>query len=115
MCDANIGSRLANALKRGGHDVTRSIHLLPQNAPDRDVLATAVTTDCILITCDSDFGELIFLKGHTAPPAVIYVQFEPQDVENIAPRILPILEMDNIIGKMIVIGEKADRMTAFPQ
>ncbi len=78
-------------------------------------MALAVTQQRVLLTCDSDFGELIFLKRQSPPPAVIYVQFEPADVEDIVPRVLPVLVNEDIIGHMVVIGEKADRMTAFPK
>ena len=98
-----------------GHDVIRSIHALSKDAADEDILAFAVMDGRILITCDSDFGELIFLKGHAPSAAVIYVQFDPQDVEDIVPRVLSILAFDNLIGHMVVIGDTTDRMTLFPK
>ena len=115
LCDANIGSRLAKAFAAAGHDVVRSIHALSQGAADEDILALAVAEKRVLITCDSDFGELVFLKRQNPPPAVIYVQFEPADVKDIVPRVLPLLVNEDIVGHMVVIGEKADRMTAFPK
>lgn len=115
ICDANIGSRLANAFTAAGHDVVRSIHVLSQSAADADILALAVFEQRVLVTCDSDFGELIFLQQQAPPPAVIYVQFEPADVTDIVPRILPFLIREDIVGHMVVIGRTADRMTAFPK
>jgi predicted nuclease of predicted toxin-antitoxin system len=114
VCDANIGSRIAKALTLANHDVVRSIHALGQQASDEDVLAYAAVEDRLLISCDSVFGRLIFLERLPPPKALIYVQFEPQNVEDIVPRILPILERGDIDGKMIVIGDSSDRMTAFP-
>lgn len=115
ICDANIGSRLATAFAAAGHDVIRSIHALAQDASDEDVMVLAVKEQRILITCDSDFGALIFLHGQAPPPAVIYVQFEPANVEDIIPRILPLLEMENLLGRMVVVGETTDRMSALPR
>jgi predicted nuclease of predicted toxin-antitoxin system len=79
-------------------------------------MAFAVAEQRILITCDSDFGELIFLKLQNPPPAAIYVQFEPEDVSDIIPRVLNIIDSPNanIAGSMVVIGDSTNRMTPFP-
>jgi len=114
LCDANLGTRLANAMAAAGHDVTRSIHTLGQAATDEAVLAHAVREMRFLITCDSDFGELVFLKGHAPPPGIIYVRFEPQDVNDIVSRVLAVLQAPNIEGHMVVIGNAGNRMTLFP-
>ena len=115
LCDANLGRRLAQKLGEAGHDVVRSIHRIRHDARDEQVLALAAFEDRILITCDSDFGELVFLAGEPPPPAIIYVRFEPDDVEDIAPRILAALDRDGIEGHMVVIGDFADRRTKFPE
>jgi predicted nuclease of predicted toxin-antitoxin system len=115
ICDANIGTRLVDAFAAARHDVVRSIRALTPTASDEAILAYAVAEQRVLITCDSDFGEQIFLKGQLPPPAVVYVQFEPENVSDIIPRILPILDSEEIWGRMIVIGDSANRMTLFPK
>lgn len=114
LCDANIGKRLSEILTGAGHDVLRSIHRLPQHAPDIDVLALAVHEQRILITCDADFGGLVFRDRRHAPPAIIYVRFEPDEVEEIAPRVIAALETSDIEGHIVVIGEVNNRTTKFP-
>ena len=114
LCDANLGSRIANALTAAGFDVVRSIHVLGQAASDEEVLALAVSDERILLTCDSDFGELVFGLGKKSPTATVYVRFEPQEVNEIIPRLLAVLELPNIAGHMVVIGNAGDRMTALP-
>jgi Domain of unknown function (DUF5615) len=101
ICDANIGTRLVDAFAAARHDVVRSIRALTPTASDEAILAYA--------------GEQIFLKGQLPPPAVVYVQFEPENVSDIIPRILPILDSEEIWGRMIVIGDSANRMTLFPK
>ena len=58
-------------LSAHGHDVTAIAHDYPMSLPDCDVLALAVSEDRILITNDSDFGDLIFRQGR-AHRGVIY-------------------------------------------
>ena len=112
LCDANIGSLIARALIDRGHDVARAIHVVP-DADDTIVLAHAVAEQRILVTCDSDFGDLIFGRGAIVPPAVIYIRFEPPDVADIVPRLLRILDFDELRGHMTVIGEIRDRRAPF--
>ena len=114
LCDANVGSTIARALAAAGHDVERSIAIAP-DADDLTVLRTAAEQLRVLITCDRNFGALVFLKGETPPPAILYLRFEPQDVADLVPRILPLLETTDINGYMTVIGSVQDRKTPFPQ
>jgi predicted nuclease of predicted toxin-antitoxin system len=114
ICDANIGSRLARALMAEGHDVVRASEVTP-GAGDEDVLGYAVANDRVLITCDRDFGELVFLQGATPPPAIVYVRFEPEDVLEIIPRLIPLLDFDRLSGHMTVVGAERDRRTPFPE
>jgi predicted nuclease of predicted toxin-antitoxin system len=114
LCDANIGSFVANKLDEAGHDIERAALIL-RGASDEKVLEHAVTEKRVLLTCDRDFGELVFNHGRTPPPAIIYVRFDPPDVREIVPRILAAVESGNILGNMTVIREKQDRRTPLPQ
>ena len=113
MCDANIGSRIARVLSAAGPDVVRASIVLPDEKDDI-ILEYAVADDRFLITCDRDFGELVFLKQAAAPPGIIYVRFEPDHVEQILPRLLPLLEFEKLNGHMTVIGTKRDRFVPLP-
>ncbi len=63
LVDESFPARLAAFLKTQGHDVTRVGSDLPHGMPDEDVLATASNETRILITDDTDFGELIHRRG----------------------------------------------------
>lgn len=75
----------------------------------------AAESDRILVTCDRDFGELVFRFRRTPPPAIIYILFEPQTVADIVPRLLAVLDFDRLQHHMTVIGDDGDRRTAFPR
>jgi len=63
LLDENVDARIARYLRAGGHDV-----LLVQDEPgvgvsDVEVLAAALRQQRILVTNDTDFGELILRRG----------------------------------------------------
>jgi predicted nuclease of predicted toxin-antitoxin system len=74
LLDQSAEARIGMFLNSIGHDATRVGRDHPAGLPDDQVLAIAVSEQRILITNDSDFGELIFkeLHPHTG---VIYFRF----------------------------------------
>ena len=60
--DACVGRRLAQWLRENDHDVMEADMLGPDPG-DVALLELAASTDRILITIDTDFGELIFRQG----------------------------------------------------
>ena len=59
LLDDNIDVRLADVLREQGHDDTAIARDYPHSLDDPDVLAIAQREDRILITNDTDFGELV--------------------------------------------------------
>jgi predicted nuclease of predicted toxin-antitoxin system len=59
LLDANVELRLARLLTSEGHDVKTIALDYTANLKDYDVLSLAVQQKRILITNDSDFGELV--------------------------------------------------------
>ena len=66
LVDRCAGRRLAERLRNDGHDVVEARTLGPDPG-DRALLELAESTNRILITIDTDFGELIYL--HDVPHA----------------------------------------------
>ncbi len=66
LIDRCAGRRLAESLRRAGHDVLEARTLGPDPG-DRAVLELAESLGRVLVTIDTDFGELIFL--HDVPHA----------------------------------------------
>jgi predicted nuclease of predicted toxin-antitoxin system len=78
---------------------------------DEKVLELAVEQQLIILTFDSDYGELIFKYKKDPPPAVIYFRnkgFSPIDVANI---LLDLLQSQSFefYGKFSVIEQDAIR------
>jgi len=62
LIDRCAGSLLADWLRNQGHDVVESRELGPDPG-DRVLLEWAVREGRILITIDTDFGELVFVEN----------------------------------------------------
>ena len=113
LLDANVGSTIARALSSRGHDVIRIAVIAPA-ANDEAVLAQAIEEGRILITCDHDFGELVYRDHAHCPPAIIFIRFEPGDVAEIVPRLLPLLDFEILNNHMTIIGPEHTRRRPFP-
>ena len=66
LIDRCAGRRLAESLRRGGHDVLEARTLGPDPG-DRALLELAESLGRVVVTIDTDFGELIYL--HDVPHA----------------------------------------------
>jgi len=62
LVDRCAGHRLAEWLRRQGHDVVESRDRGPDPG-DQVVLGWAAAEDRVLVTMDKDFGEFIYLEG----------------------------------------------------
>jgi len=73
LADESCAGPVIRALRDAGHDVTAIVEVA-QGAPDDEVMALALRESRILITEDSDFGELVYARGHSAA-GVMFVRF----------------------------------------
>ena len=73
LVDENFPAPATQALRAGGVDVMSVAEQVP-GAPDEAVLALACAQRCWLVTFDSDYGELLFGRRMTAPPAVLLLR-----------------------------------------
>jgi predicted nuclease of predicted toxin-antitoxin system len=62
LIDACVGRRLADWLRRSGHDVVESRER-GRDPGDRELLGWAAAEDRILVTMDKDFGDFIFRES----------------------------------------------------
>lgn len=67
LLDQSADARILPHLQHLGHNVTRVARDYPAGLPDHDVLDIAFREQRILIACDRDFGELVFV--HQRPHA----------------------------------------------
>jgi len=67
LIDESLSARVARLLDAEGHDAVHLADLGLLGAVDTDVMAAARHADRILVSADTDFGELLALGSHSGP------------------------------------------------
>jgi predicted nuclease of predicted toxin-antitoxin system len=70
VADENVESAIVQRLREDGHDVLWIAESHPGTTDDR-VLALAEEQARLLITSDTDFGELVYRQGHARAGVVL--------------------------------------------
>ena len=106
-CDAPLISELSKA----GHDVTYVCEV-PRliGASDRQVLALTVQEDRILLTEDTDFGELVYRLRMPAK-GIILLRFGPREFDEKLRTLIGFLEdQSDLEGALSVLTKDSVRM-----
>jgi predicted nuclease of predicted toxin-antitoxin system len=74
IADENIPNLLIQAMRGASEDVVRVVELA-RSAPDEVVLQLALTGDRLLLTEDTDFGDLV-LRRHLPVSGVVLLRLE---------------------------------------
>ena len=107
---------IVRALRDAGHDVTAVAEDSP-GVPDDRVIERAVREERILITEDTDFGELVYAHAHESG-GVILLRFPADARSRLACELLHLIDVqeDRLIGAFVVlqpgrarIGRRANR------
>ncbi len=77
LVNANFGPSVVNALQEMGYDAVSVDDQFGPGYPDELVLDFAVTNDYVIVTKDSDFGEMVFHR-HMSHAGVIYIREEDE-------------------------------------
>jgi predicted nuclease of predicted toxin-antitoxin system len=71
LADQDVYILTIDKLKGWGHNVVTVKELGMQTASDDEILHAARDTNCLFLTRDKDFGELIFLKEEIANGVIL--------------------------------------------
>jgi len=74
VADESCAGPVIRALRAAGHDLI-AIAEIAKGSPDEAVMDHAFGEGRVLITEDSDFGELVYARGRS-PVGVIFVKFD---------------------------------------
>jgi predicted nuclease of predicted toxin-antitoxin system len=110
LANENISRASVVILRRAGHDVVWVAESFP-SIKDEKVLALAKISNRIIVTFDSDYGDLIFNKGLSPPLGVIFLRIGKNDTSLPANLILRYLDISSTIfdNRFSVVTERTIR------
>ncbi len=111
IVDECIGPSLANWLKQNNYDAI-SVYDSLQSSNDKVVLEHAVKEQRILITCDKDFGEMIFRNKmkHAGIILLRLMNDQPQNLINEIQKVLNEYSEQDLSNNFVVVTEKTVRI-----
>ncbi len=114
LADENIPRLVVEFIRSRGHDTIWVGNVAP-GIKDREVISLATTQERTLITFDTDFGELVFRFGISAPFGVILFRLLPDSPSGIAQSIVRALEnQKDWENHFSVVDENRIRMRSLP-
>jgi predicted nuclease of predicted toxin-antitoxin system len=104
-------------LAEAGHSAEHLRDLGLSRAPDHEVLATATTTGAVLVSSDTDFGELLARFNAAGPSVILLRRQEGRRADDIAALIIANLDAvadDLSAGALVVLDNERIRIRSLP-
>jgi len=114
IADENCHAGIIEHLRSSGFAVV-SIRESSPGISDISVLDLAVKNNALLITEDSDFGELVF-SHHNPSLGVVFLRYAPQEWRQTAEALAKVLSVraHEFFGKFVVLTKDRLRMRDIP-
>ena len=113
LADENVHPVVVQRLRAAGLDV-EWVKETASGSTDEEILSRPQISETVLITYDSDFGDLIFNRSYPAPYAIIYSRLGRAEPRYVADKIQTLVERGLAKGHMIVITTGEERIKPFP-
>jgi len=116
LADIGISPRVVEELRQKGHD---AVHLAEQGLHrmvDGDILKKARQENCILLTHDLDFGELLAASGGNLPSVIVF-RLKDMRAPNVGLHLFSILNQQSEAlnkGAILSVTEQKVRVRALP-
>ncbi|OHD80231.1 MAG: hypothetical protein A3J97_04975 [Spirochaetes bacterium RIFOXYC1_FULL_54_7] len=112
LADENIHAGIVDRLRESGIKVI-SVRETMGGSSDREVLQKATSIPAILITEDSDFGELVFAHG-IQTIGVIYLRYSWSELDAVVQAIQTVLSTRDVFGRFFTITPQKIRERRLP-
>jgi predicted nuclease of predicted toxin-antitoxin system len=114
LADESCDFAVVRTLRAAGHDVL-AISERARGAADQVVIAMAVAEQRILITEDTDFGQLVYAHAH-ASSGVVLIRFPACARRELATQVLQLVDQagDRLTGAFVVVQPGRTRVGRSP-
>ena len=116
LIDECLPARMAELLRTAGHDCAHVYELGLGGQPDEQIMATADRENRILVSADTDFGELL-ANAPVLAPSVILLRRTDKQARSLTAVVLANLGQvtdDLAVGALIVISDTRIRARRLP-
>ena len=117
LLDQNTSPALVGLLAEAGHDAEHVGDLGMSEAPDDEVLAAAKDAGAVLVSSDTDFGELLAHSNAAEPSVILLRRQEGRRASQIAALVLANLDAvadDLDAGAFVVLDDDRVRVRSLP-
>ena len=116
LADIHIRPATVQHLNSLGHEVIRSSDILPEEAPDLEIIERAVASNRVILTEDLDFSDIIALSGATRPSLITLrlTDASAGNVNRIIAAALPALEGLVAAGILATVEDERVRIRELP-
>jgi predicted nuclease of predicted toxin-antitoxin system len=117
LLDENQSPNIADLLAEAGHDAVHVRDLDMEGSPDVDVLAAARGEHRVVISADTDFGELLAASNADGPSILLLRRQQQRRAHEIASLILANLgevAQDLQSGAVVVLDDDRVRIRSLP-
>jgi predicted nuclease of predicted toxin-antitoxin system len=118
LIDANLSPRVAVALGKAGLESVHVCDVGLLTAPDRTILDYAAANALVIVSADSDFGELLAASRGATRPSVVLLRsadrLTPDGQAALLVANLPVVAQDLEAGAIVTIARGRLRIRPLP-
>jgi predicted nuclease of predicted toxin-antitoxin system len=118
LIDANLSPSVAVALSKAGLDSVHVCDVGLLTAPDRSILEYAAANALVIVSADSDFGELLAASRGSTRPSVVLLRsadrLKPDEQAALLAANLPTVAEDLEAGAVVTIARGRMRIRSLP-
>jgi predicted nuclease of predicted toxin-antitoxin system len=118
LIDANLSPKVTRALSKSGLDAVHVGDVGLLTAPDRSILDYAAANNLVIVSADSDFGEMLAARRGATRPSVVLLRsadrLTSDDQAVLLATNLPAVADDLETGAIVTIARGRMRVRSLP-